>query len=94
MHLKIVPEAMIIRTSGVIINEVVIGESNPEAGWFLISVEETKRFNCADDQIFSYEVVRFNRILNKDSMSFDSESNIFYQSQVIRSWIVKALLKL
>ena len=85
MSLKIIPEAISIRSSGMVSNENIVWVSYPEACRSLISVEQAPRSLGLDDQVILDVVVGLNSILNKHSVALDFVSNVIFKPQVVSS---------
>jgi len=85
MRLKIIPETISIRTSGMIVNENITWMSDPEASRSLIGIQKTHRSHSLHDEVIFDVVVGFNSILNEDGMTLNFISNIVFNSQVMSS---------
>jgi hypothetical protein len=57
-------------------NEVVVWMSDPEAGWSLISVQQTPRSLCLDDAVVSDIVPGLNGIFDEDRVALDFIGNV------------------
>jgi len=85
MSLKIIPEAISIRTSGVVSNKNVVWMGDPEAGWCLICVKKTPRSLGLDNKVVLNVIIGLNGILDEYSVALDFVSNIFLKSKVVSS---------
>lgn len=78
--MQIEPETVSIGTSSMIIIEVVVRVSDPEAGWSLIRVEQAHTSLSVYDEIVRNVVLCLDGILYENSMALDVVSNIILQS--------------
>jgi mannitol/fructose-specific phosphotransferase system IIA component len=83
MNLEIIPIGISVGTTASVADEVVEWMSDPEAGWTLISVEETPRSLGLDDTVLLDVVLGLNCILNEHSMALDLIGNVLLESQVM-----------
>lgn len=83
MRLQIVPVAVPVRASGVVVDEVVVGVCDPEAGWGLIGVEETPGSLGHDDEVSRDVVVPLDSVLDEDRVAHAVESDVVGDPQVL-----------
>ena len=76
MFLKIIPVAVAIRATTMVVDEVVVWIGDPEASWGLISVEQAVGSTSIDDQIVLDQVLGLNSILDEDGVTHGLISNI------------------
>ena len=85
MFLKIIPVAITIRTTTMVIHKVVVWVSDPEASRGLISVKKRPTTLSLHDKVTLNMVLLFNSIFNENDMTLNIISNIFDESHVMRS---------
>lgn len=83
--LSIVPVPIAIRTSSMIVSELVIGMSDPERSWSLIGVDKGEGGFSLHDQISVNEALGLSSIFNEDSVSHGVESHISDDTEVVNS---------
>lgn len=65
-----------------ITDEVVVRIGDPDAGWCLVSVEETPRSLCPHDQIVCDFVPLLHSIFDEDCVTFSIESKVVVQCKI------------
>lgn len=83
--LQVVPVPVSIRASGMVLNEIVVWISDPEASWCLVRVQKRPTPLCLHDQVLVDVVLLFNGILNEDCVALDVVANVLHDSQVVRA---------
>ena len=75
---RIVPETEVTRAHRVIMSHSVFRVSDPETGWRLINVQQTRTWQSVHDQIVLDDVVDFNTVFDENGLTHDSVNHIVF----------------
>jgi len=84
-QLGVIPVTIAIRTSSVVISELVIRMSNPEGGRSLISIDKGEGGLSLDDQVAIDQTLGLSSILDEDGMTYGVVSHIVLYLEVVYS---------
>lgn len=81
--LQVEPHTVSLRAGAVISTEDIIGVSYPEAGWSLVSIEQTVRLASVNDEVILNQILCLNRVLNEHSVTHCLVVNIARDLKVV-----------
>jgi hypothetical protein len=83
--LKVDPETISIRPSGVIASENIVRMSDPETSRRLISVEERPTTLCLNNQVILDQILSLSSVFNKDSVAHGIVGNVIDDLEIVHS---------
>ena len=84
-QLGVIPVTIAIRTSSMVISELVIRMSNPEGGRSLISIDKGEGGLSLDDQVAIDQTLGLSSILDEDGMTHGVVSHIVLYLEIVYS---------
>jgi hypothetical protein len=80
MDLQVIPEAVAVRASDSVLNKVIVGLSDPEGSWCLVSVQARPTSLDHHNQVTIQVVLLLDSILDEDVVTFDIIDNVVCHS--------------